>query len=186
APLHLDGDGPTNAGGLLRAPMTVAAVVVVHEPRPELDACLRSLGPQVDELVVVANLPAEIDVPHGAKLTRNQRRLGYAANANRGVAETSASLVVVANPDTRAGPDAVSVLRAFVEKHPRCGIAGPQMCYPDGSWQPSRRRFPTVGGTLVRRTPVRVLVDPYRHQRRHYNLDERPTEPVEADWMVGG
>jgi hypothetical protein len=52
--------------------------------------------------------------------------------------------------------------------------------------QPSRRRFPTVAGTLVRRTPLRLLFDPYRLQRRHYHLGERPSEPVEADWMLGG
>jgi hypothetical protein len=58
------------------------------------------------------------------------------------------------------------------------------MRWPDGSWQPSRRRFPTIGGTLVRRTPLRRLRGPYA-QREHYGLDERPTEPVQADWMLG-
>jgi len=52
--------------------------------------------------------------------------------------------------------------------------------------QPSRRRFPTVAGTLLRRTPLRRLADPYRVQRRHFHLGERPTEPVEADWLLGG
>ena len=28
----------------------------------------------------------------------------------------------------------------------RCGIAGPRTLWPDGTWQPTRRRFPTVGG----------------------------------------
>jgi GT2 family glycosyltransferase len=57
------------------------------------------------------------------------------------------------------------------------------MNYPDGRWQPSRRRFPTVTGTIVRRTPLRKLV----HQRHHFHLDETPPEePVEADWMLGG
>ena len=59
------------------------------------------------------------------------------------------------------------------------------MRWPDGSWQPSRRRFPTVRGTIVRRTPLRRLHAPYDMQREHYALDERPTEPVEADWMLG-
>ena len=45
---------------------------------------------------------------------------------------------------------------AFADAHPRCGIAGPLLLWPDGSWQPSRRRFPTVRGTLVRRTPLRL------------------------------
>jgi len=72
-----------------------------------------------------------------------------------------------------------------MEARPRCGIAGPQLLYPGGEWQPSRRRFPTVLGTLVRRTPLRWLFDPKRAQRRHYLLDERPAEPMEADWMLG-
>jgi GT2 family glycosyltransferase len=59
------------------------------------------------------------------------------------------------------------------------------MLYSDGTWQPSRRRFPTVGGTLVRRTPLRLLFPPLRWQRRHYLLDERPDEPVQTDTMLG-
>ncbi len=72
-----------------------------------------------------------------------------------------------------------------MEEHPRCGVAGPRMVYPDGSWQPSRRRFPTVGGTVVRRTPLRHAFPPLEYQRKHYLLDERPTEPVPTDWMLG-
>jgi hypothetical protein len=60
------------------------------------------------------------------------------------------------------------------------------MVYPDGTLQPSRRRFPTVLGTLVRRTPIRRVFDPYKLQRRHYNLGDDPPEPVRADWMLGG
>jgi N-acetylglucosaminyl-diphospho-decaprenol L-rhamnosyltransferase len=164
--------------------VNVAGIVVVHETRPELTASLRALEPQVDELVVISNLGRELDVP--GRLIRNERPLGYAANANRGVRETTAPFVVVANPDVEPAGDAVATLTAFAEAHRRCGIAGPQMRYPDGEWQPSRRRFPTVGGTLVRRTPLRLLVDPYKHQHRHYNLDERPSEPARSDWMLGG
>jgi len=70
-------------------------------------------------------------------------------------------------------------------EHPRCGIAGPRMLWPDGTWQPSRRSFPTITGTVVRRTPLRKVFRPYERQRDHYLLDERPTEPVETDWMLG-
>jgi len=69
--------------------------------------------------------------------------------------------------------------------HPSCGIAGPQTRYPDGRWQPTRRRFPTVGGTIVRRTPLRLLLNPLERQRAHYLLDERPAQPVRADWLLG-
>ena len=82
--------------------------------------------------------------------------------------------------------DAVAVLAEFMASHARCGIAGPMMLDPDGKWQPSRRRFPTVAGTVVRRTPLRRAFPPLERQREHYLLDERPDGPVEADWMLGG
>jgi GT2 family glycosyltransferase len=130
---------------------------------------------------VIANVPGS--VPDGVDAIHNERPLGYAANLNRGIAATTAELVIAANPDATAEPGAVAALRTFVEARPRCGVAGPRLVYPDGRWQPSRRRFPTVTGTIVRRTPLRLVVP----QRRHFHLDEAPpTEPVPADWMLGG
>ena len=51
---------------------------------------------------------------------------------------------------------------------------GRRSLWPDGTWQPSRRRFPTVRGTLVRRTPLRLLFPPFERQRAHY-LPRRAT-----------
>jgi GT2 family glycosyltransferase len=161
--------------------VTVAAVVVSHGHPRELEESLPALRPQVDELVVIANVPGS--VPEGVEAIHNARPLGYGANVNLGVARTTADLIVAANPDAVPAPDAVGALRAFMEGHPRCGVAGPRMVFPDGRWQPSRRRFPTVTGTVVRRTPLRLVVP----QRRHFHLDESPPdEPVAADWMLGG
>jgi len=161
--------------------VTVAAVVVVHDPLPELAQCLEALIPQVQELVVVDNLGGA--VVQGVPVIANERPVGFAANANRGIAETSATFVVVANPDTIAAPDAVAVLRDFAGAHPRAGIVGPELRHPDGTLNPSRRRFPTVGGTIVRRTPLRRILR--GTQRAHYGLDEEPTEPVQGDWLLG-
>jgi len=165
----------------------VSAIVVSHGHRAELAESLPALAPQVDEIVVVANVlgSAPTDA-HGARIVENERPLSYAANLNRGIAETSSELVLVNNPDAVPQPGSVAALAAFMEAHPRCGVAGPQLVDPDGAWQPSRRRFPTVAGTLVRRTPLRLLFAPLERQRAHYHLDERATEPVEADWMLGG
>jgi N-acetylglucosaminyl-diphospho-decaprenol L-rhamnosyltransferase len=165
----------------------VAAVVVSHGNAAELDRLLPALAPQVDELVVIANVPGSVgELPSGARLLANEHPVGFGANVNRGVAASGAELVCTVNPDAVPRPGAVDELRRFLEERPRAGVAGPAMVYPDGTLQPSRRRFPTVAGTIVRRTPLRVLFDPYRLQRRHYNLGERPDAPVEADWMLGG
>jgi N-acetylglucosaminyl-diphospho-decaprenol L-rhamnosyltransferase len=165
----------------------VSAIVVSHGHREELATSLPALVPQVDEVVVIANLPGSAPADRlGARVIEQPRPVSFAANVNAGAAATSGELLLVANPDTVAEAGAVAVLRDFVAARPRCGVAGPQMLDPDGGWQPSRRRFPTVGGTLVRRTPLRRAFPPLERQRDHYLLDERPTESVEADWMLGG
>jgi GT2 family glycosyltransferase len=161
--------------------VSVAGVVITHGPDSNLERCLTALRPQVAELVVVANPPApDID----AQLISNPRPLGFAENANQGIATTTAPFVVVANPDTEARPGTVDLLHEFADAHLRAGIIGPQLQFPDGRWQPSRRLFPTVRGTLVRRTPLRKVLRPETRQVDHYQLTERPTEPVEADWML--
>jgi GT2 family glycosyltransferase len=164
----------------------VSAVVVSHGHAEELDRSLPALVPQVDETLVVANFSGSVrGVPEGVRVVDNPRPLTFAANVNLGIAATTGEYVLVSNPDAIPEPGAVAALAGFADSRPRCGIAGPQMRWPDGSWQPSRRRFPTVGGTIVRRTPLRRLRPPYETQREHYALDERPTEPVQADWMLG-
>jgi GT2 family glycosyltransferase len=162
----------------------VAAIVIWTPGDPDPAQCLESLAPQVDELVLVAN-PGGLPSAVSARLIENERTLGFGANINRGVAETSAAFVIASNPDIAATPGSVAALREFAECHPRCGITGPQLRYPDGRWQPSRRSFPTVRGTIVRRTPLRRVLKPEHRQRRHYLLDERPTKPVQSDWLLG-
>jgi GT2 family glycosyltransferase len=165
----------------------VSAVVVSHDGAAELDESLPALSPQVDELVVIANTPGSVeDVPPGIRVLVNERPQGFAANANRGIAVTVGDFVVLANPDAVAQPEAVAALRRVAESHPGCGLAGPRMVGLDGELVPSRRRFPTVRGTLVRRTPLRRLLRPLERQRAHYHLGDDPIEPVQADWLLGG
>ena len=161
-------------------------MVVSHGHARELERLLPALLPQVDELVLVANLPGSVgEVPNGARILHNERPRNLAANVNAGLRATIGELVLFSNPDALPAPDAVARLREFMESRPRCGMAGPQTLYPDGRWQPTRRRFPTVGGTIVRRTPLRLLLNPLERQRAHYLLDERPTDPVQAEWLLG-
>lgn len=167
--------------------MRVSAVVISHGHAQELERSLPALAPQVDELLVIANIPGSIpaELPDGVRVLENELPLTFAANANLGAVHTQHELVLIANPDAVPAPAAVPILRDFMAEHPRCGVAGPRMLYSDGSWQPSRRSFPTVGATIVRRTPLRLLFPPLRWQRGHYLLDERPEEPARTDTMLG-
>jgi len=87
------------------------------------------------------------------------------------------SVTTGGQPATRSGA------RSFATA-PECAVSVASTVWR-GPWQASRRSFPTVGATLVRRTPLRLLFPPLRWQRRHYLLDDRPTEPVQTNTMLG-
>jgi GT2 family glycosyltransferase len=169
--------------------MKVSGIMIVTGARETelMRASAPVLREQVDELVVVANGPrsVETDAPEDVVVLRNDRLLGFSANINAGTAATSGEYVVVSNPDAIPAPNAVVELVAFADAHPRCGVAGPKMVNPDGTVQASRRRFPTIAGTVVRRTPLRLLFPPLRWQTRHYMLDEQTEEPMQVDTMLG-
>ena len=167
--------------------MSVAAIVVSHGHARELETLVPVLAPQVDELVVVANTPGS--VPSGlaaaVRVLENARPHRLSENVNLGIAATTCEWVLFSNPDVVPAPDAVGVLTGFATTRERCGIAGPRTVWPDETWQPTRRSFPTVSGTIVRRTPLRRLFPPLERQRAHYHLDEDVDGPVEADWLLG-
>jgi GT2 family glycosyltransferase len=148
---------------------------------------LPALQGQVDEVVVVANGPGSRPhaLPADVRVVENDRPLGFSANVNKGIAVTSAEYVVISNPDAVAEPGCIAALVDFADAHPRCGIAGPKMLNPDGTLQASRRSFPTIGGTIIRRTPLRSLFPPLRWQKRHYLLDAPADEPLQVDTMLG-
>ena len=169
--------------------MKVSGVFVVTgaDEAALLRHSLPALHAQVDELVVVANGPTSrpAAVPEDVRVLENESPVGFSANVNKGIEASSGEYVVISNPDAIPEPNGVHELVAFADAHPRCGIAGPKMLNPDGTLQASRRSFPTVGGTIIRRTPIRALFPPLRWQRRHYLLDAPTDEPLQVDTMLG-
>ena len=65
----------------------VSAIVVSHGNAAELRESLPALEPQVDELLVIANVKGS--VPAGVEALANDRPLGFAANINLGLTRTT-------------------------------------------------------------------------------------------------
>ena len=66
--------------------MRVAAIVVSHGHAAKLETCLPALRPQVDELVVIANV-AELGARRRRAVPTTTAPLGFAANLNRAIAD---------------------------------------------------------------------------------------------------
>ena len=175
--------------------MKVSVIVVSWNVKDLLRQCLRSVYASRFEgeidLIVVDNAShdgsAEMvraEFPQ-ARLIASPTNLGYAGGNNAGMAAATGDFLFVLNPDATLFEDAISQLVAYLKDHPLVGAVGPQLLWPDGSVQSSRRRFPTTGSLFWEST---LLEQWFPHNRisRYYKFsdqDDGDAQPV--DWLVG-
>jgi N-acetylglucosaminyl-diphospho-decaprenol L-rhamnosyltransferase len=84
------------------------------------------------------------------QIVENGANLGFAAACNRAFAATAADYVFLLNPDAELKPGALAAIVAFMDAHPRCGIAGSRIYNYDGSVQQSAGEFDTWSGAFLR------------------------------------
>lgn len=179
----LPGDGTDEAEA-------VAVVVVNHNTRDDLLACLDSLAATgAAEVVVVDAGSSDGSLESVAAAYPDVARIaldnvGFGRAANVGVAATASPSVVLANADTRFAPAGPSALAGYLETHPDVGAVGPLVRYPDGRLQMSARAFPSIGQAIGH--AVFGLLRPTNRWTRAYRLtdwDHRSERDV--DWLSG-
>jgi GT2 family glycosyltransferase len=93
--------------------------------------------------------------------------------------------VLILNPDTEVVGDALAAMLAYMDDHPKVGVVGPQLLWPDGSVQSSRRRFPTLGTAFVESTFLQKWFPRHPVLRWYYVLDRQDGMASEVDWVLG-
>ena len=115
--------------------------------------------------------------------------LGFAGGNNLALRavlrEGQARHVLLLNPDTEPVGDAIPRLRRALEERPELLAVGPQLRYPDGSIQPSRRRFPTLATFFWESTLLDRLwpANPWARRYRCAATPDDLAQPV--GWLVG-
>lgn len=121
-----------------------------------------------------------------ARARRNDRPQSFAANFNAGVRELRRGrYVATVNPDVRCLPGLFDAAVAFMDANPDVALMGPQLLNPDGSLQPSCRRFPTPLVTLIRGARLDGALRHYGAVRHYLMTDADHTQVLEADWVTG-
>lgn len=174
--------------------IALSVITVTHNHGAYIGRCLAALVPEVaaigGEIIAVDNRSdddsADIigQFPTVKRIVNSERR-GFSANNNYGMAIAQGRYLLLLNPDTEVMPGALAQLIEFMETHPQVGMCGAQLLFPDGSVQPSPRRFPTVGSAIARRTPIRRFLKDSALNRRHLMLDISHTDPFAVDWLLG-
>jgi GT2 family glycosyltransferase len=168
-------------------------VIYTHE-REFTPALLRSLAASVDEvrarLLLVDNASADGVAqwaplfPHVEPIV-NSRRMTYAENLNRVLHASTARYVLLLNTDMLFDPHAhcLSQMVRFMDRHPRCGLAGCRLLHADGSEAHAARRFQTPRVVLARR--LRWGADRESIVRAYLYGDRSPGDTFRCDWLSG-
>lgn len=112
----------------------------------------------IEEVVIVDNgYPKKEDsrnvvnassLPFKIKFVQNPES-SYASGVNRGAALATGKIFIIANNDVQLISNcSIQPLLDHLWGDPHIGIVGPQLVYPDGSWQRSYGRFPSLKEAL--------------------------------------
>lgn len=93
--------------------------------------------------------------------------------------------VLLLNPDTRVYGDAITHLVRYLDEHPHYVAAGPQLRYPDGTVQSSRRRFPKRQTFFWESTLLERLWPSNPWCRAYHCADVSDEIEQDVDWLVG-
>jgi GT2 family glycosyltransferase len=91
------------------------------------------------------------------QIVENGMNLGFAAAVNRAIGASSSEYVYLLNPDAELKDGALGAIVAFMDTHPRCGIAGSRIYNLDGSLQESCGEFDTWTGAFLRSSALGEL-----------------------------
>jgi GT2 family glycosyltransferase len=135
--------------------MGVDVVVVSFNTRDLLRECLQSVRDANSEVPGTRAFVTDNDSRDGspemvrsefpeAELIALSENIGFGPGNNRGMAAGNSELVLFLNSDAKLTPGALRTMVDYLDAHADCVAVGPRLIYPDGCFQRSCRRFPTV------------------------------------------
>jgi GT2 family glycosyltransferase/glycosyltransferase involved in cell wall biosynthesis len=175
----------------------LSIVVLSWNVREMLAGCLRSLPGAAGEwwaraeVVVVDNASTDGSAEMvreqfpGVRVLALRENRGFSVGNNAGIRASRGRFVLLLNPDTIARPGSIEAMCEYLEGQPDVGVVGPRLLNPDGTLQPSRRRFPTLATALVESTPLQQAFPSAEVLRRFYVEDRPDGETQDVDWLSG-
>lgn len=137
----------------------VSVIIVNWNARDYLLKCLGSLpsglGSLEAEVIVVDNASSDGSAQAvrerfpEVKVLQQDENLGFAKANNIGMRESKGRYICLVNSDVVVLGGCLEELLRFLERHPVAALAGPRVLNPDESLQPTCRRFPSLGGSLL-------------------------------------
>ena len=176
----------------------VTAVLVNYNAGQELRRALQSIAAEMGEdpweAFVVDNASVDgsgaivDEFAPRARLIANRENVGFARGVNQGLRASSASRLLIMNPDCRLVAGAMAAMMAELEAYPSCAIVGPRILDPDGSVQGSARGDPNMFTGLFGRTTLLRRLLPWLSVSKRNVVSAGAGDnggSVVVDWLSG-
>ncbi len=118
------------------------------------------------------------------KLLLQTENIGFTRGNNLALKQARGRNLLLLNPDTEIIGDALPRMVAYLDAHPNVGIVGPYTRNSNGSYQSSRRRFPTLATAFFESTWLQGFA-PKSMLDRFYVNDAPPDQTLDVDWVQG-
>ena len=161
--------------------LTLAAVASARAATAGLDArvIVADNGSADGTVAAVRRAYPEVTV------LENPDNPGYGAAVNRAATTQRSAHLCAMNADVVLEPGSLRELRQFLSMNRSCALVGPALAYPDGTPQPSAKRFPTLGIALGEVLALHTLAPRNPWVRRLYYEDRDLTRATEVDTVSG-
>lgn len=174
----------------------INVVIVNYKMKDNIEKCLSSFfqdleGSSLDVQVVVVNNSPQDGLKEmlsekfpQVKYREQSGNPGFGKSQNAGMRAVDAKYYFALNPATHfhVGEKTLQRLYDFMERHPKVGMIGPKLVYPDGSLQYSCWRFPPFFQPLYQRTKLGKTRHGEKRVAYHHmkDFDHNHTIPVDA------
>ena len=136
----------------------LSIIIVTYNHEAEIYTCLFTMKNILEsfriEIIIIDNassddtvsrarmLLQEFDERHTWSILTNTNNEGFTRGINQGLDQSQGKYILLLNPDTEFPMPIFQELISILESDEKIGIVSPQFRNPDGSIQPSCRRFP--------------------------------------------
>jgi len=172
-----------------------SVVIVSFNTREILRNCLSSLyeaiGSRDIEVIVVDNASRDGSADMVASafprvvLVRSDVNLGFAAGNNAAFRRARGRHIVLLNPDTLLGSDALDRALAHMDAVPSVGMAGGRLLNRNGVDEPAARMFPSVLNDFLALSGLAARFPRSRLFGRFDRTWATASRPADVDWVPG-
>ena len=178
--------------------MRISIIIVNWNTASLLEKCLDSIfnyAQNIDyEIIVIDNASNDASQKFLSqiqnqndkiKIIFNEKNLGFARAVNQGTKIASGKYVLLLNPDTEIKKNTLENIIEWMGKNPHCGVCGGKILNPDGTTQPSVRRFPDLFSQSLILLKIHQFLINFLSLRRYFVLDFDYSKTQEVDQVMG-